>query len=151
MDVAVKTKYKEQVEASVVVECKNIIDFKFFKYLMSREDVEKSIHLNLLPCSMVVKDKRDSKGELLLRKSRMTNPDTYRPFDKTSPTASMDSVYTVLAVMQNKQMNLEVCDGPSAYLNTPLPKGKKPLIAEYFVIADPYAKRYLQKDGSQIV
>ena len=163
LDVAVKTKYKAQVEASAVVECKNIVDFKTFKYLMRREDAEKSIHLNLLPCSMVVKDKRDSKGELLLWKSRlatgghMTNPDTYQPFDKTSPTASMDSVYTVLAVMQNKRMNLEVCDVPSAYLNTPLPKGKKhvmrikPLIAKYFVIADPSAKRYLQKDGSLIV
>ena len=54
-------------------------------------------------------------------------------------------------------MNLEVCDVPSAYLNTPLPKGKKhvmrikPSIAKYFVIADPSAKRYLQPDGSLLV
>jgi hypothetical protein len=112
---------------------------------------------------MVVKDKRDSKGELLLWKSRLatgghlTNPDTYQPFDKTSPTASMDAVYTALTIMQCNRMNLEVCDVPSAYLNTPLPKGKKhlmrikPSIAKYFVIADPSAKEFLQKDGSLLV
>ena len=112
---------------------------------------------------MVVKDKRDSKGELLLWKSRLatgghlTNPDTYQPFDKTSPTASMDAVYTALTIMQCNRINLEVCDVPSAYLNTPLPKGKKhlmrikPSIAKYFVIADPSAKKFLQKDGSLLV
>ncbi len=84
----------------------------------------------------------------------MTNPDTYQLFDKTSPTASMDAVYTALTIMQCNRMNLEVCDVPSAYLNTLLPKGKKhlmrikPSIAKYFVIADPSAKNFLQKDGS---
>jgi hypothetical protein len=158
-----KTKYKTQVEDSAVVECKNILNFKTFKYLMRREDADETVHTALLPCSMVVKDKRDSKGELLLWKSRlatgghMTNPETYQPFDKTSPTASMDSVYSVLGLMQHSRMNLEVCDVPSAYLNTPLPKGKKhvmrikPSIAKYFVIADPSAKRYLQPDGSLLV
>jgi hypothetical protein len=107
---------------------------------------------------MVVKDKRDSKGELLLWKSRLatgghlTNPDTYQPFDKISPTASMDAVYTTLTIMQCNWMNLEVCDVPSAYLNNPLPKGKKhlmrikPSIAKYFIIPDPS-----QKDGSLLV
>jgi hypothetical protein len=48
-------------------------------------------------------------------------------------------------------------DIPSAYLNTPLSKGKKhlirikPSIAKYFVIADPSAKNFLQKDGSLLV
>ena len=163
LEAALKTKYKTQVEDSAVVECKNILNFKTFKYLMRREDADETVHTALLPCSMVVKDKRDSKGELLLWKSRlatgghMTNPETYQPFDKTSPTASMDSVYSVLGIMQHSRMNLEVCDVPSAYLNTPLPKGKKhvmrikPSIAKYFVIADPSAKRYLQPDGSLLV
>jgi hypothetical protein len=163
LEAAIKTKYKTQVEESAVKECKNILDFKTFKYLMRREDAEETVHTALLPCSMVVKDKRDSKGELLQWKSRLatgghkTNPENYQPFDKTSPTASMDSVYSVLGIMQNNRMNLEVCDVPSAYLNTPLPKGKKhvmrikPSIAKYFVIADPSAKRYLQPDGSLLV
>ena len=69
----------------------------------------------------------------------------------------MDAVYTALTIMQCNRMNLEVCDIPSAYLNTPLPKGMKhlmkikPSIAKYFVIADPSAKNFLQKDGSLLV
>ena len=81
---------------------------------------------------MVVKDKCDSKGELLLWKYRFctgghdTDPTTYQPFDKTSPTASMDAVYMVLILAQRLRMNVEVCDVPSAYLNnTPLSKGNK--------------------------
>ena len=31
-----------------------------------------------------------------------------QPFDKTSPTASMDAVYTALTIMQCNRMNLEV-------------------------------------------
>ena len=72
---------------------------------------------------MVVKDMHDSKKELLLWKSRLattggrlTNPDTYHPFDKISPTASMDAIYTALTIMQCNRMNIEVCDVPSAFL-----------------------------------
>ena len=74
-----------------------ILNFKTFKYLRDKSQAENT---EILPCSMVVKDKRDSKGELLLWKSRLatgghlTNPDTYQPFHKTSLTASMDAVYT---------------------------------------------------------
>jgi hypothetical protein len=135
LELPLKTQYKAQVEASAVAECTNILNFKTFKYLRDKSQAEKTIHPEILPCSMVVKDKHDSKGELLLWKSRLatgghlTNPDTYHPFvDKTSPTASMDAVYTALTIMQCNRMNLEVCDVPSVYLNTPLPKGKKYLM-----------------------
>jgi hypothetical protein len=66
----------------------------------------------------------------------------------------MDAVYTALTltIMQcNRMMNLELCDVPSAYLNTPLPKGKKhlmrikPSIAKYFVIADPPRRNSCRK------
>jgi hypothetical protein len=120
LEAALKTKYKEQVEATTVKECLNIINFKTFKYLRSKEHAEKTTHPGVLPCSMVVKDKRDSKGELLLWKSRFctgghrTDPTTYQPFDKTSPTASMDAVHMVLIFAQHMRMNIEVCDVPSA-------------------------------------
>ena len=163
LEAALKTQYKSQVEESTVKECQNILNFKTFKYLRSKDHAETTIHPGILPCSMVVKDKRDSKGELLLWKSRfctgghLVDHNAYQPFDKTSPTASMDAVYMVLAMAQNMRMNVEVCDVPSAYLNTPLPKGKKhlmrikPLIAKYFVRADNSAKEFLQKDGSLLV
>jgi hypothetical protein len=163
LELALKTQYNAQVKASAVAECTNILNFKTFKYLRHKSQAEKTIHPEILPCSMVVKDKRDSKGELLLWKSKLatgghlSNPDTDQPFDKTSPTASMDAVYTALTIMQCNRMNLEVYDVPSAYLNTPLPKGKKhlmrikPSIAKYFIIADPSAKNFLQKDSSLLV
>ena len=135
LELPLKTQYKAQVEVSAVAECTNILNFKTFKYRRDKSQAEKTIHPEIIPCSMVVKDKHDSKGELLLWKSRLatgghlTNPDTYQPFvDKTSPTASMDAVYTTLTIMQCNRMNLEVCEVPSVYLNTPLPKGKKHLM-----------------------
>jgi hypothetical protein len=69
----------------------------------------------------------------------------------------MDAVYMVLAIAQHMRMNLEVCDVPSAYLNTSLPLGKKhlmrikPLLAKYFIQADNSAKEFLQRDGSLLV
>ena len=64
----------------------------------------------------------------------------------------------VLIFAQNQRMNLEVCDTPSAYLNTSLSKEKKhltrikPLIANYFVRADNFAEDFLQKkDGSSLL
>jgi hypothetical protein len=95
--------------------------------------------------------------ESFLHRRSSHRPTTYQPFDKTSPTASMDAVYMVLIFAQHMRMNIEVCDVPSAYLNTPLPKGKKhlmrikPLLAKYFVRADNSAKEFLQADGSLLV
>ena len=42
LEAALKTKFKEQVEAATVKECLNIINFKTFKYLRSKEHAEKS-------------------------------------------------------------------------------------------------------------
>jgi hypothetical protein len=88
LELALKTQYKAQVEASAVAECTNILNFKTFKYLRDKSQAEKTIHPEILPWSMVVEDKRDSKGELLLWKSRLatgghlTNPDTYQPLTR---------------------------------------------------------------------
>ena len=52
LEAALKTKYKDQVEAATVKECFNIINFKTFKYLRSKEHAEKTTHPSVLPCSM---------------------------------------------------------------------------------------------------
>ena len=63
----------------------------------------------------------------------------------------------VLIFAQHMRMNIEVCDVPSAYLNTPLPKGKKhlmrikPLLAKYFIRADNSTKEFLRADGSLLI
>jgi len=73
-------------------------------------NAEELVHINVLPCKMVVKDKRYSQGQLLL------------PFEKTSPTATIDAVWVFLAVAQKTKMSVESCDVPSAaYLHAPLP------------------------------
>jgi hypothetical protein len=58
LELALKTQYKAQVEASAVAECTNILNFKTIKYLRNKNQAEKTIHPEILPCSMVVKDKR---------------------------------------------------------------------------------------------
>ena len=152
-EAVLKIKYKaHQLEGPAVMEYRDI---------PSLNHAEKTVHtaLLLLPCGTVVKNKRDSKEELLPLKSRlatgcclMTSPKTYQPFDKTSLTASMYSAYSAPGIMWHNRMNLEVCDVPSAYLSSPLLKGKKhvlrvkPFIAiQYSVITDPTVKQYPQQ------
>ena len=38
LELALKTQYKAQVEASAVAECTNILNFKTFKYLRARQE-----------------------------------------------------------------------------------------------------------------
>eukprot|EP00597_Dinobryon_sp_UTEXLB2267_P018900 CAMPEP_0201115466 /NCGR_PEP_ID=MMETSP0812-20130820/78945_1 /ASSEMBLY_ACC=CAM_ASM_000668 /TAXON_ID=98059 /ORGANISM="Dinobryon sp., Strain UTEXLB2267" /LENGTH=418 /DNA_ID=CAMNT_0047379167 /DNA_START=1 /DNA_END=1253 /DNA_ORIENTATION=- len=159
LEAALKTQYKEDVEACAIKEVLNVIKHKTWTYLKSVKDAEQSIHTNVLPCQMVVKDKRDSKGQLLLWKGRLANgghrtdPTAYLPFDKTSPTATIDAVFAFLAVAQRNKMQVETNDVPAAYLNAPLAKGKKhvmrisKILAKYVCAADPRAKAYLQPDG----
>ena len=158
---ALKTKYKQQVEEAAMTEIANVaVKFGTTKYLKKLADREPSIHETVLPVEMIMKDKRDSNGELLLFKGRLAtgghlvNDSTYGPFDKTSPTASIDMLYIFLAMASKLHMNFETCDVPSAYLNAKLPKGKKhvvkikPVLAKYFCRVDPSAKAFLQSDGS---
>jgi len=163
LEAALKTQYREDVEKCAVKEIQNVVKHKTWRYLKSLGDAEKSVHTNVLPCQMVVKDKRDSQGQLLLWKGRLANgghrtdPEAYLPFDKTSPTATIDAVWVFLAVAQKNQMRIENCDVPSAYLNASLPKGHKHVmkisktLAKYVCAADPIAATYLQSDGSLLV
>jgi hypothetical protein len=102
---ALKTKWKDDVEKAAVKECKNLIDFKVWHYLKSRDDASPSVHKNILPCSLIIKDKRDSHGNLIAWKGRLANgghrtdPAFYNPNERTSPTAHIDSIYTFLAYM----------------------------------------------------
>ena len=163
LEQALKTQYQVDVEAAAVKECGNLVKYKTWTYLRTRDDAEKSVHTNLLPCSMIVKDKRDTRGMLLSWKARLTNgghrtdPTRYLPFDKSSPTANIDAVYAFLAVMQHYKMHGESSDVPSAYLNAPLKKGYKHVmkigktLSKYVCLADPSAIPYLQSDGTLLV
>lgn len=163
LEAALKTQYKEDVEACAIKEIQNVVKHKTWTYLKTLADAERSVHTNVLPCQMVVKDKRDSHGQLLLWKGRLANgghrtdPEAYLPFDKTSPTATIDAVWAFLAVAQRNKMRVENNDVPSAYLNALLPKGQKHVmrisktLAKYVCAADNSAEAYLQPDGSLLV
>jgi len=163
LEAALKTQYKADVEACAIKEIRNVIKHNTWSYLKKLSDAEESVHTNVLPCQMVVKDKRDSQGRLLLWKGRLANgghrtdPDAYLPFDKTSPTATIDAVWAFLAVAQKNKMSVESCDVPSAYLHAPLPKGQKHVmkisktLSKYVCEADPRAAAYLQPDGTLLV
>jgi hypothetical protein len=159
---ALKTHYKAQVEALAVAEFTNILNFKTIKFLRDKSQAEKTIHPEILHRSLVVKEKHDDlkKGELLLWKSTLatgshsTNPDTSKPFDKTSPTASMDAVYTVLTIMQCNRMKLEVCDVSqySFAQRQEAPIENQAINRQQVLyLVDPSAKNFLQKDSSILV
>ena len=50
---------------------------------------------------------------------------SYSPFDKTSPTANIEAVYSFLALAQHWNMRLETNEVPSAYLHAHLKNGQK--------------------------
>jgi hypothetical protein len=151
------------VEKAVIKECTNLINFKVWKYLHSKADASPSVHSRILPCNLIVKDKRDSEGKLTSWKGRLTTGGhrtdalLYDPRERTSPTAHIDAVYTFLAYMEKEKLKMELFDVPSAYLNAKLKPGHKhtmripKTIAIYVCLADPTAKPFLQTDGSLLV
>jgi hypothetical protein len=160
---ALKTQYKSEVEKATIKEISSIIRLKTWRYLRTIEDRQPSHHPAVLPCDMFVRDKRDSNGQLLLYKSRLavgghkTLEEGYAPFDKTSPTANIEAVYAFLAVAQCRRFRVESADVPTAYLNAPIPAGRRhcmkvsKLISKYVCEVDARARPYLQPDGTLLV
>ena len=163
LNAALKTEYSKPAEECAIKEAKNVIGHRVWSYLKTINDREPSIHKSVMPCQMLVKDKWDSRGNFLLWKGRLaaggnrTDPNSYSPFDKSSPTAHLDAVYAWLSVAQRYKMQVESADVPSAYINAPLKKGQKhvmrvnKIIAKYVCIADPEARKFIQSDGSLLV
>jgi hypothetical protein len=160
---ALKTQYKTEVEKATAKEISSIIRLKTWRYLRTIEERQPSHHPAVLPCDMFVRDKRDSNGDLLSYKSRLavgghkTLKEGYAPFDKTSPTANIEAVYTFLALAQCRRLRVESADVPTAYLNAPIPAGKRhcmkisKLISKYVCDVDERARSYLQPDGTLLV
>ena len=79
LEAALKTRYKQQMEEATVKECLNIINFKTFKYLRSKEHAEKTTHPSVLPCSMVVKQTRLKGRTLAMEKLVLHKRPPYQP------------------------------------------------------------------------
>jgi hypothetical protein len=112
---------------------------------------------------MFLKEKFNSRGEFLLWKARLvdgghrTDPTKYNPFEKSSPTTSLEIVYTLLSMAVTENMEVESFDVPGAYLNAELQPGRFHLmsidksIARLLVQVDPRAREFVQADGSILV
>ena len=144
-------------------ELKQLVDLKTWVYIRNRSEASPSVHTRETPCSMFLKQKFNSRGEFLLWKARLvdgghrTDPTKYDPFEKTSPTISLEVVMVLLNMVVSDKLELEVFDVPGAYLNASLQPGRFHMmrisknIAKILVEVDPRARAYQQPDGSVLV
>lgn len=144
-------------------ELKQLVDLRTWVYLRSRADASPSVHTRETPCSMFLKQKYNSRGEFLLWKARLvdgghrTDPNKYDPFEKTSPTVSLEIVMILLCMAVQERLALESFDVPGAYLNSSLQPGRFHMmriskgIAKILTQVDPQARPFLQEDGSILV
>ena len=144
-------------------ELKQLVDLKTWVYVKSRADASPSVHTRVTPCSMFLKEKFNSRGEFLLWKARLvdgghrTDPTKYDPFEKSSPTTSLEIVYILLSMAVTENMEIESFDVPGAYLNAALQPGRFHLmsidkgIAKLLMQVDPRSREFVQPDGSILV
>ena len=144
-------------------ELKQLVDLKTWVYIKNRSEASPSVHTRETPCSMFLKQKYNSRGEFLLWKARLvdgghrTDPTKYDPFEKTSPTISLEVVMVLLNMAVTDNLEIEVFDVPGAYLNASLQPGRFHMmriakgIAKLLVQVDPRAREYQQPDGSVLV
>ena len=160
---AMKSSYSEQADEAAIIELKQLVSLKSWRYLKSVKDASPSIHKNVTPCSMFLKPKQDSEGTFLLWRARLvggghrTDPDVYDNFEKHSPTVPIEVAMLQLGIAAKQNGSIEVFDIPCAYLNASLDKDKQQMmrfpkeIAKLLVRADPEAKKFLQEDGTILV
>ena len=154
--------YKEHVEEATVKEYLNIINFKTFKNLRSKEHAEKTTHPSVLPCSMVrcqgqtwLKERAIAMEEPILHRRPPYRPNDLptllQDFPDGKHVCSLYGSYPC-TVRANEHRSLR---RPFSVPKYPAFKGKKhlmrikPLFAKYFVRVDKSAKEFLQEDGSQ--
>jgi hypothetical protein len=112
---------------------------------------------------MFLKAKYDAKGKFLLWKARlvngghMTDPRKYDPFEKTSPTISLEVVMSQLAIAVTNKWSGESFDVPGAYLNSTLkPERYHKMriagrLAKLLAEVDPRAEEHVNPDGTILV
>jgi len=161
-----KSLQSEHSDAAILAakkELKQLVDLKTWVYIKSRSEASPSVHTRETPCSMFLKQKFNSRGEFLLWKARLvdgghrTDPTKYDPFEKTSPTISLEVVMILLNMVVSDKFEIEVFDVPGAYLNASLQPGRFHMmrisksIAKLLIEVDPRARAYLSHDGSILV
>jgi hypothetical protein len=163
LESALRTQYRNEAIEATKKELKSLLEHKTWRYLSRLEDRQPSVHRGVEPSACILKDKKDSFGQFLLFKSRFynvgshTHDSNYGAFDKTSPTASHDTICLLLALASYYKWLLETFDVPSAYLKATLEEGKRhcmrinKTVAQILLEVDPEARRYVQPDGTILV
>jgi hypothetical protein len=104
LESALRTQYRNDAVEATKKELKSLLEHKTWRYLSRIEDRQPSVHRGVEPSACILKDKKDSFGQFLLFKSRFynvgshTHDSNYGAFDKTSPTASHDTICLLLAL-----------------------------------------------------
>ena len=159
----VSKEHAKAIEETVCCEFKQLVTFNTWKYLKQESDRTPSTHTGIEPCKMLMKIKRDAMGKFIKWKARLVNGGhktkdiEYGPFEKSSPTTTLETVLMQLAVAQHNGYHVESFDVPGAYLHATLDKDKRHVmripstLAPYLITVDERAIQYMQKDGSILV
>ena len=149
---AIQSEAGDAAIEAAMKELKQLVDLKTWVYLKDRSKASPSVHTKITPCSMFLKQKFNSRGEFLLWKARLvdgghrTDPTKYDPFEKSSPTSSLEAVYILLSMKVAENMEAEGFDVPAAFLNSSLQPGRFHMmsidknIAKLLIRVDPRAR-----------
>ena len=160
---ALKSDRHTQAEEAAEQELTKLTKLKSWIYLYSLKDASPSVHHNLTPSSMFLKDKLDGDGNFLLYKARLVNgghrtdPNQYDPFEKNAPTVPIEVVNMQLGQAVKERLKIETFDLPTAYLHAELQEGRyhkmklDKELARICCKVDPQARKYLQPDGTLYV
>lgn len=123
---ALVSEHHSEAEQAAEKELKQLVNLKTWVYLRSADEATPSKHQRETPCSMFLKPKYDARGLFTLWNARlvdgghMTDPQSYDPVEKTSPTVCLEAVMALLSIAVTRKLEVESFDVPGAYLNATL-------------------------------
>lgn len=150
---------KEVAMESITKEIKQMLDKEVWTP-MKPSDLSEAEIKSAIRSSLFLKEKYSSTGDLEELKSRLVAgghmQDRTIYDDVSSPTASVTSLFMVLAIAAQERRKLMTCDITGAYLNAKMKTHKvymwlQPVIAQVVVSICPKHSRYLTKGGSMLV
>ena len=160
---ALKSAHAAEAKAAAKKELKGLMDMKSWRYLNNINERSASSHTTITRPMMLIKVKRDAKGQYLSTKGRFVagghtcDPNIYNPLETHSPTVPLEVAMIQLGIASYSKAEVEAIDIPVAYLNAFLKDDKRQVmripkhLATIMCDIDPKVKDYLQSDGSLLV
>lgn len=112
---------KELTDKAILAEVRQLEEKGVWEYMTPDEVLTSD---NVLPSTIVMKDKKDSEGKFIKMKGRLAVCGNYESMSENdlvaSPTASFSSLMTVLAISAKRRMRKMNADITGAYLNAEL-------------------------------